>query len=89
MLWYLSLEKGAVPMPATTIGERVRALRERQGLSQYALAHRLGISTTAIQLLEANATTNPRADRVVALARYFDISADYLLGLSAQEHCRC
>lgn len=67
-----------------TIGERVHALRTTSGLSQYALAHALGISPTAIQLLEANHTTNPRADRVIALAQHFHVSADYLLGLSPQ-----
>ena len=41
-----------VPNPELNVGQRIRSLRERQGLSLRALAERCGLSTTAISQIE-------------------------------------
>jgi transcriptional regulator with XRE-family HTH domain len=41
-----------VPYPELNVGQRIRSLRERQGLSLRALADRCGLSTTAISQIE-------------------------------------
>ena len=62
------------------IGERIRTLRERQGMSQAALARTLGASINAINYLEGGSTRAPHIDRLIAIADLFDVSLDYLVG---------
>ncbi|MDE6060557.1 MAG: helix-turn-helix domain-containing protein, partial [Clostridia bacterium] len=56
-------------------------LREEEGFSQAQLAKTVGLSQAAIALWEQGART-PSADAIIKLAKFFDVSADYLLGLS-------
>lgn len=51
------------------------------GLSQRELAKRVNLSHTAIVRWEREERV-PNAEAVVALAKFFAVSADYLLGLS-------
>ena len=60
----------------STLAERIVWLRERAGLSQSALARRLGISPQSIQQLEAGHVRRPRY--VLALARLFNVTPDWL-----------
>lgn len=60
---------------------QLRELREKKGVSQAVLAHDLGISKSTIGLYETGDTL-PDARTLHDLAVYFDVSADYLLGLS-------
>ena len=62
------------------IGERIRTLRERQGMSQAALARALGASINAINYIEGGSTRAPHIDRLIAIADLFDVSLDYLVG---------
>jgi transcriptional regulator with XRE-family HTH domain len=62
------------------IGERIRTLRERQGMSQAALARALGASVNAINYIEGGSTRAPHIDRLIAIADLFDVSLDYLVG---------
>ena len=55
-------------------------LRKSRGLSQRALAEKIGISQTALSNYERGARA-PDKDVVVALARFYNVSCDYLLGL--------
>lgn len=64
------------------VGERIRHLREQQGMSQAALARTLGASNMAINLLENGATRAPHIDRLIAIAALFNVSMDYLVGLT-------
>ena len=64
------------------IGERIRQLRETKGMSQVALARALGASTMAINLLENGSTRAPHIDRLIAIAGLFNVSIDYLVGLT-------
>lgn len=60
--------------------ERLRELREQNGLSMFALAEKIGVSDAAICKWE-NATNEPKASYIVLLAEFFEVSTDYLLGL--------
>jgi len=65
----------------TTIGARVKAAREQCGIHQAELARRVGCSVNALSMLEHDAITDPRASRIIGIAKALKVSADYLLGL--------
>ena len=60
--------------------ERLKELRVEKGLSQRALAEKTGFSQPAIARWEAGLQV-PNIDVVVAFALFFEVTADYLLGL--------
>lgn len=63
------------------IGNTIRGLRQqRPGLSQKKLALELGYAQSTICDWE-NGAIEPSASAVKKLAVYFDVTADYLLGL--------
>ena len=59
--------------------ERLKELRKEKGLSQAQLATATGLTQTAIAYWETG-RRNPTAQAVIILARYFEVSTDYLLG---------
>ena len=61
--------------------ERLRKLRASQNVSQAKLASILGMSERVIRYYEA-ATKEPTLSVLVALADYFQVSIDYLVGRS-------
>lgn len=69
------------------LGTRIRKAREQAHISQAELARRIGISKTAMNAIEGEAT-DPRASRIVAIARELGVSTDaLLLGTSATGKC--
>jgi transcriptional regulator with XRE-family HTH domain len=60
---------------------RIKSLRAEKGVSQSALASFLGVTKTQISDIE-NAKTLTSIERLIALADYFDVSLDYLVGRS-------
>ncbi len=60
--------------------ERLKELRIAKKLSQRGLAAQTQISPSAIKQWE-NESRVPNAEAVVTLAKFFGVSADYLLGL--------
>lgn len=60
-------------------GDRLKALRENQGLTQNDLAIRLNTSRNTITAYENN-TNEPNLTILVELADIFNVSTDYLLG---------
>lgn len=60
---------------------RLRKLREEKGVSQSVLSKKLGVSKSTNGLWETGDTL-PDAKAVQDLAKYYEVSADYLLGLS-------
>ena len=68
-------------MRADTFAARLRAARERRGVTAAHLASLTGIAAANISHYEAGQRL-PGADNLRALALMLDISADYLLGLS-------
>ncbi len=61
-----------------TLGERIRRYRGREGLSQEALAERVGVSRQAVSKWETDAAM-PELDKLAALARALGVTADQLL----------
>lgn len=57
------------------------ALRKQRGLTQKQLAADVGLSELAIQNYESG-RRKPAFDALIALADYFDVSLDYLVGRS-------
>ncbi len=60
--------------------DKLKLLREEEGITQSALAEKLGVSQSAVAQWEAG-TRVPTAGAIVAIARYFDTSADFILGI--------
>ncbi len=60
------------------LGERIAALRREAGLNQAELAKRLRLSPSAVGMYEQG-RREPSADALVAIAREFGVTVDYLL----------
>ena len=58
---------------------RLKYLRLEQNLSQQELANATGLTQVAITYWETEKRI-PNAKAVIVLARYFNVSTDYLLG---------
>lgn len=63
----------------------IKSLRENMGLSQAALAKRLGVTRASVNAWEMGIST-PTAQYVVEMARLFHTTTDFLLGLESHEH---
>lgn len=61
-------------------GERLRDLRIEKAIGQNKLARDLSLSNASISYWETG-KQEPTASAIFKLAQYFDVSADYLLGL--------
>lgn len=62
------------------LGIRINELRRYRGWSQVDLANRLSISKQTVSNWE-NDNIQPSVEMLVRLAKLFDVSTDYLLGL--------
>ncbi|MDE5721298.1 MAG: helix-turn-helix domain-containing protein [Clostridia bacterium] len=60
--------------------ERLKELRLEKELSQRGLAKLLNLSAQAVSQWE-NESRTPNAEAVAVIAKFFGVSADYLLGL--------
>lgn len=67
-----------------TIGERLRILRNEQGITQQQLADRAGISRSNINTWESEKSL-PLPDGLIALADCFGCTVDYLLGRESED----
>lgn len=63
------------------LADRLRALRENLGKTQPEVAQDFGVTVSALQGWEAG-RRDPSPDLLVQFSRYFNVSADYLLGIS-------
>lgn len=64
--------------------ERIKQLREQAGLSQSELARRLDVTRSSVNAWEMGLSA-PTTQYIVAMAKMFHVSADFLLGLSTQK----
>lgn len=60
--------------------ERLKLLRNKNNLTQVQVASNCNMATRAYQRIEAG--NNPSYDALLALADFFDVSLDYLVGRS-------
>lgn len=62
-------------------GQRIRELRIEKGLTQTQLAEKLGLTQKSVSKYELE-QLDLSTELVVRISRFFDVSADYLLGMS-------
>lgn len=58
--------------------ERIRLLRKERNLTQAGVAAQVGLSARGYQDLELGAT--PRGDTLLAIAEFYQVSIDWLMG---------
>lgn len=63
-----------------SLADRIKSLRERKGLTQAEIARQLGISRSGVNAWEMGLSV-PSTQYIVELAKKFEISTDYLLGI--------
>lgn len=66
------------------ISDNIKRLRENAGLSQAALARKLGVTRASVNAWEMELST-PTAQYLIALAQLFHTTTDDILGLESQE----
>lgn len=64
------------------LGQRICELRTASGWSQVDLAKKLGVAKQTVSNWE-NENIQPSIEMLVRLARLFNVTADYLLGLDS------
>lgn len=67
--------------------ERIRILREERGLTQAQIAAQVGLSARGYQDLELGAM--PRGDRLLAIAEFYGVSMDWLMGRTDVREVNC
>lgn len=68
-----------------TFGERLRELRREHQLTTVELGKALDIANSSISRYE-NCLREPRRDFLEKVSKYFDVSIDYLLGVSDERN---
>ena len=63
-----------------SFAENLKELRLEKGIGQVELAEKIGVSKGIISLWE-NGKREPTLSSLVALAKYFDVSIDTLVGI--------
>ncbi|MDY2900592.1 MAG: helix-turn-helix transcriptional regulator [Candidatus Borkfalkiaceae bacterium] len=63
------------------LGKRLKELRVEKNLSQKALAEIIETNNSSVCDWECE-RTEPSLDTVIKLCEFFDVTADYLLGIS-------
>lgn len=66
------------------LNETIRSLRKSFNISQVQMAKDLNVSKQCVSNWE-NDNILPSIEMLVKIAKYFDVSCDYLLGLSRSE----
>ena len=67
--------------------ERMRELRQDNDYSQQKIATMLGIAQTTYSQYELDKRPMP-IEYLVALCKFYNVSADYMLGLSNTKHIK-
>lgn len=65
----------------SVIGERIKTLRIDKKVTQKEIAEEIGVSPVSVQRFEYG-SVRPSLDTIIALADFFDVSLDYLVGRS-------
>ena len=63
-----------------SFGDKVRNLREDKDLNQTQLGKAVGMTQRKLSYIECG-KCEPSVDDIVALCKFFKVSADYLLGI--------
>lgn len=71
--------------PSFVFGESLKELRTDKKIGQTTLAKAIGVSSGIISLWE-NGLREPSLSNLIALADYFGVTLDYLVGRSMEAH---
>lgn len=63
-----------------TLGQRLRSLREKKGVTRKQASYESGVSASALEYYETD-RAEPTASRIIWLAQYYGVTTDYLLGV--------
>ena len=63
-----------------TFGERLKELRKEKNIGQIELAKQLGVGKSIISLWEKD-ECEPTLSKLVAIAKFFGVTTDYLCGI--------
>ena len=64
--------------------ERIKLMRKERHLTQAEVAAKVGLSARGYQDLELGAT--PRGDTLLAIAEFYEVSIDWLMGRTENRH---
>lgn len=63
-----------------TVGERIKNVRTKLGISQVAFADKIGVSKQTLYKYENNIITNIPSDKIEAIAKFSGYSPSYFMG---------
>lgn len=67
-----------------TIGERIKELRNRMGMSQVEFADKINVSKQTLYKYENDIITNIPSDKIEAIAKFSNVSPAYLMGWESE-----
>ena len=62
------------------ISKRIYELRKEKNISQHTLSQEIGVTQKAIDFWEKG-INEPKASYIISIAKYFNVTTDYILGL--------
>lgn len=68
-----------------TVGERIKEIRMKLGMSQVAFADKISVSKQTLYKYENNIITNIPSDKIEAAAKLGNVSPAYLMGWTADD----
>lgn len=68
-----------------TVGERIKEVREKTGMSQVDFADKINVSKQTLYKYENNLITNIPSDKIEAVAKVGGVSPAYLMGWEEAE----
>lgn len=68
-----------------TVGDRIRTLRKREGISQTDLAQKMGVIKQTLYKYETGIVTNIPSEKIEAAARALGVTPGYLMGWEDQD----
>ncbi|MDR1329548.1 MAG: XRE family transcriptional regulator [Oscillospiraceae bacterium] len=74
------MSRNLITEKSVKLGERIKQLRQQKGLTQGQLGEIVGVQRAAIGKYEKGGIVNPPLVAIKALAAFFGVSTDYLLG---------
>lgn len=73
--------KNGETVDMNTVGQRIKQLRVKSGMTQHQLAERLGVSTSTVGMYESG-RRSPDNEMLVKIGSVFSVTIDSLLGVS-------
>lgn len=79
-MWYDNENKMGRTVYMDILSSRLKALRQEKGIDQGDISKVINLSRSSYSTFENGVT--PQVNTIIALADYFDVSVEYLLGIS-------